>query len=215
MLEKRSEHVKFCEEARKLIETVTQRPMMDQLTNPKDLTQVAAVVTCCKSRLYKRNVVQDRLWKSHVIANTRVSYNEKELLQLIHDHLVRKGLHATAAQLVNEAELPDVPASRAPTTPARLPPMSTLQMLQPRTHSLALPPSQPRSLVLPGASGLTSTSASSEATTPINSVNKRHLSISSGTSQRDQGFLEPSPGRVRKTSWFSTSSVVNFHLFRM
>ncbi|RCN53505.1 LisH protein [Ancylostoma caninum] len=173
MLEKRSEHLKFCEEARKLIETVTQRPMMDQLTNPKDLTQ-------------------DRLWKSHVIANTRVSYNEKELLQLIHDHLVRKGLHATAAQLVNEAELPDVPASRAPTTPARLPPM-------PRTHSLALPPSQPRSLVLPGASGLTSTSASSEATTPINSANKRHLSISSGTSQRDQGFLEPSPGRVRKT----------------
>ncbi|RCN24769.1 LisH protein, partial [Ancylostoma caninum] len=173
MLEKRSEHLKFCEEARKLIETVTQRPMMDQLTNPKDLTQ-------------------DRLWKSHVIANTRVSYNEKELLQLIHDHLVRKGLHATAAQLVNEAELPDVPASRAPTTPARLPPM-------PRTHSLALPPSQPRSLVLPGASGLTSTSASSEATTPINSASKRHLSISSGTSQRDQGFLEPSPGRVRKT----------------
>ncbi|VDK56452.1 unnamed protein product, partial [Cylicostephanus goldi] len=90
MLEKRSEHLKFCEEARQLIETVTQRPMIDQLANPKDLSQ-------------------DRLWKSHVIANTRVSYNEKELLQLIHDHLVRKGLHATASQLVTEAELPDVP----------------------------------------------------------------------------------------------------------
>lgn len=126
MLEKRSEHLKFCEEARKLIETVTQRPMIDQLANPKDLTQVTGSVLRhkCKSHLFcKCNIVQDRLWKSHVIANTRVSYNEKELLQLIHDHLVRKGLHATAAQLVNEAELPDVPASRAPTTPARLPPM--------------------------------------------------------------------------------------------
>ncbi|ETN76784.1 LisH, partial [Necator americanus] len=173
MLEKRSEHLKFCEEARKLIETVTQRPMIDQLTNPKDLTQ-------------------DRLWKSHVIANTRVSYNEKELLQLIHDHLVRKGLHATASQLVSEADLPDVPASRAPTTPARLPPM-------PRTHSLALPPSQPRSLVLPGASGLTSTTATSDASTPINSVKQRLFTTNGSTSQREQGFLEPTPGRVRKT----------------
>uniref|UniRef100_A0A0K0CU89 LisH domain-containing protein n=1 Tax=Angiostrongylus cantonensis TaxID=6313 RepID=A0A0K0CU89_ANGCA len=104
MLEKRSEHLMFCDEAKKLIETVTQRPMIDKLANPKDLTQ-------------------ERLWKSHVIANTRVSYNEKELLQLIHDHLLRKGLNRTASQLVSEAELPDVPASRATTTPTRLPPM--------------------------------------------------------------------------------------------
>ncbi|VDM58361.1 unnamed protein product [Angiostrongylus costaricensis] len=94
MLEKRSEHLMFCDEAKKLIETVTQRPMIDKL--------------------------------SHVIANTRVSYNEKELLQLIHDHLLRKGLNRTASQLVSEAELPDVPASRVTTTPTRLPPMVNL-----------------------------------------------------------------------------------------
>ncbi|KHJ95098.1 LisH protein [Oesophagostomum dentatum] len=173
MLEKRSEHLKFCEEARKLIETVTQRPMIDQLINPKDLTQVQR------------------------LANTRVSYNEKELLQLIHDHLVRKGLHATASQLVTEAELPDVPASRAPTTPARLPPM-------PRSHSTALSQLQPRSLVLPGASGLTSAITTSETSTSTSaaSANKRHCSISNGAPSQRQGghgFLEPSPGRVRKT----------------
>ncbi|VDL71682.1 unnamed protein product [Nippostrongylus brasiliensis] len=104
MLEKRNEHMKFCEEARKLIETVTKRPMVDLTLNPKDLTQ-------------------ERLWKSYVIANTRVSYNEKELLQLIHDHLVKKGLQSTAKQLVDEAQLPEIPASKAATTPARLPPL--------------------------------------------------------------------------------------------
>ncbi|KAK6019582.1 LisH [Ostertagia ostertagi] len=173
MFEKRAEHVKFCEEARKLIETVTKRPMVDLTLNPKDLTQ-------------------ERLWKSHVIANTRVSYNEKELLQLIHDHLIRKGLHSTAEQLVTEAELPQVPASKAATTPARLPPL-------PRTRSLALPSSQPRSLVLPGASGLTTTGTTTEATTPINPFHKRFGSVTLPTPQREHGFLEPSPGRVRKS----------------
>ncbi|PIO52689.1 LisH protein, partial [Teladorsagia circumcincta] len=135
----------------------------------------------------------ERLWKSHVIANTRVSYNEKELLQLIHDHLIRKGLHSTAEQLVTEAELPQVPASKAATTPARLPPL-------PRTRSLALPSSQPRSLVLPGASGLTTTGTTTEATTPINPFHKRFGSVTLPTPQREHGFLEPSPGRVRKSS---------------
>ncbi|XGW32162.1 hypothetical protein V3C99_010381 [Haemonchus contortus] len=175
MFEKRAEHVKFCEEARKLIETVTKRPMIDLSLNPKDLTQ-------------------ERLWKSHVIANTRVSYNEKELLQLIHDHLVRKGLHSTAEQLVAEAELPQVPASKAATTPARLLPL-------PRTRSLALPSSQPRSLVLPGASGLTTSGITTEATTPISSFQKRIGNVALPSSHRERGFLEPSPGRIRKPTF--------------
>ncbi|VDO87390.1 unnamed protein product [Heligmosomoides polygyrus] len=93
MLEKRNEHLKFCEEVSFVI--------------------FGEIVL----------IASHRLWKSHVIANTRVSYNEKELLQLIHDHLVKKGLQSTAAQLVAEAELPEVPASKAATTPARLPPL--------------------------------------------------------------------------------------------
>lgn len=141
MLEKRNEHLKFCEEARKLIETVTKRPMIDLSLNPKDLTQVSFVIfgeivliashvgllhnkhNETPNRQFILASLQERLWKSHVIANTRVSYNEKELLQLIHDHLVKKGLQSTAAQLVAEAELPEVPASKAATTPARLPPL--------------------------------------------------------------------------------------------
>ncbi|KAJ1355504.1 hypothetical protein KIN20_012944 [Parelaphostrongylus tenuis] len=129
--------------------------MIDKLTNPKDLTQ-------------------ERLWKSHVIANTR------------------KGLFRTASQLVSEADLPDVPASRAATTPARLPPM-------PRMRSLILPALQPRSLVLPGASGLTTASTNADIPTPISSHNKRIGSGGTQCSQGDQSFLEPSPGRVRKS----------------
>ncbi|WKY05016.1 hypothetical protein Q1695_005767 [Nippostrongylus brasiliensis] len=174
MLEKRNEHMKFCEEARKLIETVTKRPMVDLTLNPKDLTQ-------------------ERLWKSYVIANTRVSYNEKELLQLIHDHLVKKGLQSTAKQLVDEAQLPEIPASKAATTPARLPPL-------PRTRHLALPAAQPRSLVLPGASGLTTTNApGTEASTPISNLHKRQASVTGNTPLREHGFQEPTPGRIRKT----------------
>ncbi|KAK6059694.1 LisH, partial [Cooperia oncophora] len=141
----------------------------------------------------ERRNPEERLWKSHVIANTRVSYNEKELLQLIHDHLVRKGLHSTAEQLVSEADLPQIPASKASTTPARLPPL-------PRTRSLAIPATQPRSLVLPGAAGLTTTGTAAEASTPINSFHKRLGSVTLPTSQREHGFLEPTPGRDRLRS---------------
>jgi HIV-1 Vpr-binding protein len=40
------------------------------------------------------------------VAQTRIIFNEKELLQLIHHHLMKKGLTKTAALLHSEAELP-------------------------------------------------------------------------------------------------------------
>ncbi|CAD6194594.1 unnamed protein product [Caenorhabditis auriculariae] len=99
--DKRTEHAQFCREAMCLIETVTQNSVRGKNHNPKEITQ-------------------ERLWKSWVVANTKINYNEKELLQLIHEHLRRKGLTNTANLLRTEADLPDVPASRLSMTPAKL-----------------------------------------------------------------------------------------------
>lgn len=55
-----------------------------------------------------------------MIARTRIVYNEKELLQLIYQHLSEKGLKKAAMILQQEADLPSVPASRVSSTPTQL-----------------------------------------------------------------------------------------------
>ncbi|CAG9538905.1 unnamed protein product, partial [Cercopithifilaria johnstoni] len=91
--ERRAEHARFCEQAHLLIEKITKKRIHDF---PKDLTK-------------------EKLWKWHIVAHTKVVYNDKELLQLIHQHLIKKGLLKTADNLKNEASLPDIPASRVST----------------------------------------------------------------------------------------------------
>lgn len=49
------------------------------------------------------------LFKANVVAQTRIQYNEQQLNQLIHQHLVAKGLTETANSLQREANL-DSPA---------------------------------------------------------------------------------------------------------
>ncbi|KAI1711494.1 DDB1- and CUL4-associated factor 1 [Ditylenchus destructor] len=100
LLEKRQEHSRFCEQARLLIESVTQTKIVHEY--PKDMTQ-------------------EKLWKASVVAQTRIVYNEKELLQLMFQHLVDIGFKKTASQLQQEANLPNIPASRIPPTPTSLP----------------------------------------------------------------------------------------------
>lgn len=100
LLEKRQEHSRFCEQARLLIERVTQSEVLQDY--PKDMTQ-------------------EKLWKAAVVSNTKIVYNEKELLQLMYQHLVDIGFKKTARQLQQEADLPSVPASRIPSTPSSLP----------------------------------------------------------------------------------------------
>lgn len=60
-------------------------------------------------------LLQEKLWKWHIVAHTKVVYSDKELLQLIHQHLIKKGLLKTADSLKVEASLPDIPASRVST----------------------------------------------------------------------------------------------------
>lgn len=54
------------------------------------------------------------------MAKTRIVFNEKELLQLMCQHLVDIGYKKTAVMLQQEAELPNIPASRLSITPSSL-----------------------------------------------------------------------------------------------
>lgn len=80
--DKRSEHVRFCRYAAELTERVSGKPL-----------------------LMGSDVSLFRLQRANVVAQSRISFSEKELLVLIRNHLVAKGLQDTANLLVKEANL--------------------------------------------------------------------------------------------------------------
>lgn len=117
--DKRSEHVKFCKFAAELIERISGKPL-----------------------LIGTDVSLAWLQRASVVAQSRISFPEKELLLLIRNHLVAKGLHDTATTLTKEAELPMACLSHSSHSPSNFPsvasplpapPVATL----PRTPRLA------------------------------------------------------------------------------
>ncbi|KAM3838106.1 DDB1- and CUL4-associated factor 1-like [Diretmus argenteus] len=84
--DKRSEHVRFCRYAAELTERVSGKPL-----------------------LIGTDVSLARLQRANVVAQSRITFPEKELLMLIRNHLVAKGLHETANTLTREANLPTTP----------------------------------------------------------------------------------------------------------
>ncbi|XP_076304060.1 lisH and WD40 domain-containing protein mahjong isoform X1 [Tachypleus tridentatus] len=108
--DKRQEHVKFCKHCVELIERVTGAPL----------------TTGIESSIAKIN-------KAEVVAQTRIIYNDKELLQLIHQHLLSKGLLESAAVLHKEAGLPSA-IPRPLTTPS-----SKIMNTLPTTSKLSRP----------------------------------------------------------------------------
>lgn len=80
--DKRSEHVRFCRYAAELTERVSGKPL-----------------------LMGTDVSLARLQRANVVAQSRITFSEKELLMLIRNHLVAKGLKDTANTLVKEANL--------------------------------------------------------------------------------------------------------------
>ncbi|XP_029006472.1 DDB1- and CUL4-associated factor 1-like isoform X2 [Betta splendens] len=98
--DKRSEHVRFCRYAAELTERVSG-----------------------KALLKGSEVSLARLQKANVVAQSRITFSEKELLVLIRNHLLSKGLHETASTLAREAHLsvasslPPPPSSLTPPPP--------------------------------------------------------------------------------------------------
>lgn len=117
--DKRSEHVKFCKFAAELIERISGKPL-----------------------LIGTDVSLAWLQRASVVAQSRITFPEKELLLLIRNHLLAKGLHDTATALTKEADLPmsclshsshSNPAFPSVAPPPQASPVATL----PRTPRLA------------------------------------------------------------------------------
>ncbi|XP_050302636.1 protein mahjong isoform X2 [Anthonomus grandis grandis] len=162
--EKRQEHVAFQKYALELLMLVS----VGKKHTGKDLD------------VFMANI--DRIHKSNVVAQTKIKFNDKQLLQLIHNHLASKGLSETAAQLVKEASLSIT--SNSSQHPSRFRYSTTLTPTRNRTTFL---PSTSRMLSTsetpntpPAAAG--SASAPTNTTTPIRLVIKRNPSSSSATS---------------------------------
>ncbi|KAI3356904.1 hypothetical protein L3Q82_003551 [Scortum barcoo] len=99
--DKRSEHVKFCKFAAELIERISGKPL-----------------------LIGTDVSLAWLQRASVVAQSRISFPEKELLLLIRNHLVAKGLHDTASTLTKEADLPMACLSHSSHSTSAFPPVA-------------------------------------------------------------------------------------------
>uniref|UniRef100_A0A671X6U8 DDB1- and CUL4-associated factor 1 n=1 Tax=Sparus aurata TaxID=8175 RepID=A0A671X6U8_SPAAU len=129
--DKRSEHVRFCRYAAELTERVSGKPL-----------------------LMGTDVSLARLQRANVVAQSRITFPEKELLMLIRNHLLAKGLHDTANTLVKEANLPV--ASFCPNSSSCITPSSSSSSGIPRTCRLA--------------GGITARMAGHVGTSPVSSV---------------------------------------------
>lgn len=90
--DKRSDHARFCRYAAELMERVSGKPLP-----------------------LGSDVSLAHLQRANVVARTRITFSEKELLMLIRSHLVAKGLHHTADMLAAEANLGVTSLSPSPT----------------------------------------------------------------------------------------------------
>uniref|UniRef100_A0AAZ3R9S6 DDB1- and CUL4-associated factor 1 n=1 Tax=Oncorhynchus tshawytscha TaxID=74940 RepID=A0AAZ3R9S6_ONCTS len=145
--DKRSQHVRFCRYSAELIERVSGKPL-----------------------LIGTDVSLARLQRANVVAQSRISFPEKELLLLIRNHLVAKGLQDTASALTKEANLPcgplslSIPLSSSPSL------YQAVSVAPPPVSSSAVLPRTPRGMVNGGlvvAARLTAvTQSSSSVQTP-------------------------------------------------
>lgn len=151
--DKRSEHVRFCRYAAELTERVSGKPL-----------------------LMGTDVSLARLQRANVVAQSRITFSEKELLMLIRNHLVAKGLHDTAHTLVKEANLPVGP-------------------LCPNSSSCVTPP--PSSSMIPRtcrlAGGIAARVAGHVGSSPVSSVAVASASSSSSTPSTSRSLVSPHP----------------------
>ncbi|XP_055773836.1 DDB1- and CUL4-associated factor 1-like isoform X1 [Salvelinus fontinalis] len=147
--DKRSQHVRFCRYSAELIERVSGKPL-----------------------LIGTDVSLARLQRANVVAQSRISFPEKELLLLIRNHLVAKGLQDTASALTKEANLPCGPLSLSiplSSSPSLYPAVSVAPS---PVSSSAVLPRTPRGIVNGGVvlaarlTAMTQSSSSSLVQTP-------------------------------------------------
>ncbi|KAM3620844.1 uncharacterized protein V6R79_002806 [Siganus canaliculatus] len=182
--DKRSEHVRFCRYAAELTERVSGKPL-----------------------LMGTDVSLARLQRANVVAQSRITFSEKELLMLIRNHLVAKGLQDTANTLVKEANLPVAslcPGSASCATP---PPYASGI---PRTCRLAGGIAARSSAAIAASPAAASSSSASSATTPSRSLVAPHASCSTAS---PASALTPPPPHPHPGPHSQGSHVVGRILF--
>lgn len=76
--------------------------------------------------------------QANVVAQTKIHFNDRQLLQLVHQHLVQKGFTDTAGMLVKEANLTNSVISLGSQHPTKFRYSSTLtpsRVSKIRTHT--------------------------------------------------------------------------------
>ena len=129
--DKRQEHVKFLQHGLELLQRVSGRDK--SLGNEFDVSLA-------------------KIKKADVVAKTRIQFDKKQLLQLIHQHLLSENMLGSAAFLMKEAGLPPLAVKQTvsnfppyrtittPSTPSRSSRHSSPQVAS--TPTTALTPSQ-------------------------------------------------------------------------
>ena len=94
--EKRAEHVKFQRYGLELINAVSGKTNNKHGPNPSS------------------DISLNSIHKADVVAQTRIGYNKRQLLQLIQMHLVKEGLYNAATALQVEGKLPPMQGPAMP-----------------------------------------------------------------------------------------------------
>lgn len=109
--EKRQEHVSFQKYALELLERLSGNAKQ----TGKDLEiSLANIHRVNYHETFSKICMYNGDFQANVVAQTKIQFNEEQLLQLMHQHLVAKGLSETASQLVKEANLSHALASNMP-----------------------------------------------------------------------------------------------------
>ncbi|PNF26674.1 DDB1- and CUL4-associated factor 1 [Cryptotermes secundus] len=182
--DKRMEHVRFQKSALELMERVSGK------TKPSG---------------NELEISLANMHRANVVAQTRIQFNDRQLLQLINQHLVSRGMLETASALNREAGLPGAPIKQG--SSSNFPPFSYRSNLTPP------PPPRPRiSSFSPGASvihhhhhrSVPTSQNSSVATTasqlPVAAASVSRYNVNLTSSQPQQSAIGVPPIRFNLTN---------------
>ena len=155
-----SEHLKFQKHAQELLEKVSGPGSRRNYDNV--------------------DITLDMLHRASVVANTKIRFNNKQLYQLIHEHLMLSGLKKSADMLRREADIVPLVQENCPVV---YPPTGMISYATPlpnRRFLLSPPPrssTTPRPAVTPSSrpsiqSRVQSSAASAASTTPTHGPNR-------------------------------------------
>ncbi|XP_069101399.1 DDB1- and CUL4-associated factor 1-like isoform X2 [Argopecten irradians] len=148
--DRRQEFVKFCKYANNLLERVSGKHSHANF-----------------------DASLEEIRRADIVAQTKIVFQERELLQLIHSHLSSQGLHVAASALQKEASLPGHSSQLHTTSPH----LCSTPHHSPKVGRQILPNSQ--------------SSSSNHVTQP--------LSINTSSSQTENGAVPGSSGHIRFT----------------